>query len=118
MTDKIHIRDMEVSCIIGTNSWEREHRQPVIINLALSCDLTRPGKSDRLEDTVDYRTLKDRIIDEAGKSQYFLIERLAEHIAEICLECPMVQDVSVTLDKPGALTGTRSVAVEIHRART
>jgi len=117
MTDRIHIRGMQVSCIIGINSWERENRQRVIIDLAMSCDLRKPGRSDRIEDTVDYRALKDRIIREIAASEYFLIERMAEHAADVCLENPVVKEVCVTVDKPGALTGARSVAVEIVRTR-
>ena len=118
MVDKIHIRDLDISCIIGTNAWERENKQPVIINVEMFCDLTKPGRTDQLEDTVDYKALKDRIIEEADASKYYLIERLADHVAAIVLGHPMVREVSVTVDKPGALTGTRSVAVEIHRVRT
>ena len=44
-----------------------------------------------------------------------LVERLAERIADICLDSPGVQRVRVRVDKPGALRFARSVAVEIDR---
>ena len=75
------------------------------------------GASDRIGDTVDYKVLKDRIVDEIGGSQHFLIEKLAEHVAGLCLDDARVRAVTVTVDKPGALTGARSVAVEITRHR-
>jgi len=46
-----------------------------------------------------------------------LVERLAEQIANICLEHPRVQRVKVLLDKTGALRFARSVAVEIVREK-
>ncbi len=45
----------------------------------------------------------------------WLVERLAERIADLCLDSPGVQRVRVRVDKPGALRFARSVAVEIDR---
>lgn len=117
MQDRIYVRDLEIPCIIGTNSWERENRQTIVINLAMAVDLSLPGSSDDLADTVNYVDLKDELVDVIGGSSYFLIEKLAECTARICLARDSVQSVKVTVDKPGALTGTRSVAVEIFRER-
>ncbi len=118
VNDKIYMRDLEIHCIIGTNAWERENKQTVIINIEMDCDLRLSGKSDRLEDTIDYRLLRDNIFSAVETSAYFLIERLAEVVAGTCLENPRVQAVTVSVDKPGALTGTHSVAVGIHRGRS
>jgi FolB domain-containing protein len=117
MNDWIHIRDLTVPCIIGTKPDEREHRQNVVINLTLDCDLSVAGRSDRLEDTVNYMTLKKKVLAHVEASQFFLIERLAQTIADLCLEDPRVSAVRVSVDKPGALTRARSVAVEIERRR-
>ena len=48
-------------------------------------------------------------------SSYFLIERLADHIAGICLNNPLIKKVTVRVDKPFALTYARTVSVEITR---
>ncbi len=42
---------------------------------------------------------------------------MAAEIAAICLEDPRVEEVSVRVEKPGALRFARSVGVEIHRPR-
>ena len=115
MLDSIEIRDLDVVCIVGINPKERVETQTVSINLSMTCDLSRPCLTDNIADTVDYKVLKDRILEEIGASDYFLIERLAEHVAGICLEDRRVQQVTVSVDKPGALTGARSVAVRITR---
>ncbi len=113
--DKIIIRDLKVPTIIGTFDWERHEKQEVILNIEISCDLRKAGKSDNLEDTTDYKTLKKRIIDLMVNAQYFLIEKAAESVAELCLSTAGVKKVKVTIDKPGALRYARSVAVEIER---
>ena len=115
--DKIRICDLEVDCIIGTQPKERVATQKVSISLVLECDLESAGQSDRIEDTADYKVLKDRIADEIKKSDFYLIERMAAYVSELCLEAKHVRAVTVTVDKLGALTGARSVAVEITRRR-
>ncbi len=114
---RIHIRDLLVRCILGINEGERRAKQDVVINLTLHADLSQAGKSDRIEDTVDYRALKKRVLAMAEDSQYFLVEALAEAIAELCLEHQGVQQVDVCVEKPHALRFAHSVAVDITRTR-
>ncbi len=116
--DRIFIRNLRLRCIVGINPEEREVRQDVIVNVTMHADLRPAGASDRIEDTVNYKTVKDCIVETVEGSQDLLIERLAERIAAICLSDPRVQRAEVTLDKPGALRYADSVAVEIVRGRT
>ena len=89
----------------------------VIINIELYTDLRKPGKTDRLEDAVDYHTVKKRVLTFVEQSQCHLVEALAEGISEICLESMAVREVNVRVHKPGALRFARSVGVEIARSR-
>ncbi len=115
--DRIIISDLHARCILGINPEERRERQDVLINLAIHADLRRAGRSDRLEDAIDYRALKKRVLALAESAQYCLEEALAEALAALCLEDPAVQQVDVRVDKPHALRFARSVAVEISRRR-
>ena len=115
--DRIHIRDLALRCLIGVFPEERREKQDVIINIVLECDLRKAGRTDRLEDTVNYKDLKDRIVQRIEPSKFFLIEKMADCIAGLCLRTRGVKAVTVTVDKPGALTKARSAAVEIRRRR-
>jgi FolB domain-containing protein len=115
--DKIIIRDLLVRCIIGVTPEERREKQDVLISVALSVDLAVAGKSDRVEDAVNYRPLKKRILALAERSEYHLIEALAERVAVECLEEPRIREVQVTIEKPSALRFARMVGVEIVRRR-
>ncbi len=117
MMDRIRIDDLLVRCILGINDSERRDKQDVLINLTLYADMRKAGKSDRIEDSVDYRALKKRVLALAEGSQFFLEEALAEAIAELCLSQQRVQRVDVSVSKPGALRFARNVAVEITRSR-
>ncbi len=115
--DKIYIRDLAIRCIIGVNEDERTEKQDVIINVILFTDTGKAGQTDALEDSVDYKKVKKAIISLVESSGFLLIEKLADEIAKVCLDDAKVQKVDVTVDKPGALRYTRSVAVEIVRTR-
>jgi FolB domain-containing protein len=115
--DRIHIRDLQARCILGTNREERVHRQDVVVNITLFADLRKACRSDRLEDTANYRDIKKRVAGRIESSSFYLVERLAEEIASLCLAEPRVRRVTVSVDKPGALRYARSVAVEITRER-
>ena len=115
--DKIHIKDLLIRCIVGIYPEERREKQDVVINLTLHADLSKAGRSDRIEDSVDYKTVKKKVIAMVEKSSFYLIERLAEGIAEVCLEDPQVRRVQVSVEKPGALRFARTVSVEIVRER-
>ena len=115
--DKIYIRDLSIRCIIGVNQDERTEKQDVVINVILFTDTRKAGQTDILEDSVDYKKVKKAILSLVESSEFLLIEKLADEIAKVCLDDSKVQKVNVTVDKPGVLRYTRSVAVEIVRTR-
>jgi dihydroneopterin aldolase/D-erythro-7,8-dihydroneopterin triphosphate epimerase len=117
MPDRVYIQDLLCRCIVGINPEEREKKQDVIINIAIDVDLRAASKSDDIKDTVDYKGLKLRIVETVEQSTDFLIERLAQRIADLCLSDSRVDRVKVRVDKPGALRFAKTVAVELERAR-
>jgi FolB domain-containing protein len=115
--DKILIKDLFARCIIGINEEERREKQDVVINVEISADLKKACLTDRFEDTVDYRSIKKKILAMVESSTFFLIEALAEKIAGICLDGKGVESVRVVVEKPSALRFARSVGVEIVREK-
>lgn len=115
--DRIHMRDLRCYCIVGIFEHERKTKQEVVINLTIYADLSKPCASDNIDDTINYKSLKQDILSMVESSGFFLIEKMAEEIAAICLRDARVQRCDVSVDKPGALRYARSVAVEITRQR-
>jgi D-erythro-7,8-dihydroneopterin triphosphate epimerase len=116
--DKIRINDLQLHCIIGINEWERSHKQEVLINVTFYVDLSKPCQTDDIKDSIDYKEVKKEIIDMVQDSSFYLIERLADEIARICLGHSFIKAVQVRVDKPGALRFAKSVGVEIFRTQT
>ncbi len=113
--DLIHIRNLRVSTIIGINDWEQRQKQDVVINVTVRHDQRQAAATDRIEDTVNYKSLKDDIVTLVSEKQHALLETLAENVSVLCLSVSGVQGVHIIVDKPGALSSADSVAVEIDR---
>lgn len=115
--DRIHIRDLIVSGIIGINPDERVNRQDILVNVAMSVDTRAAAASDDIADSVNYRTITKRIIAHIEEGEPMLVERLVQEIADVCLEDDRVSEVEVTVEKPGAVRHARSVGISIIRSR-
>jgi FolB domain-containing protein len=116
--DRIELRDLVLRCIVGVNPDERERKQDVMINIKVYADLRVPGETDSIDDTINYRTIKRDVMDLIEQSSFFLVERMAQAVADTCLAYDGVEAVSVRVEKPGALRFVQSVGVEIFRERS
>jgi len=115
--DRIHIRGLRLKCHIGTTAAERRKAQIIAVDLAMQCSLRRAGKSDLLEDTVDYSVIAGELADLAAGREFCLLEALAERLADACLANHRIISVTVKASKNGILPNVRSVEVEIMRHR-
>ena len=115
--DKVFIEDLEVETIIGIFGWEREVKQIVRISLEMSFDTSKAGKSDKIDDALDYKKIGKSIVNLVENSSFFLVEKMAEEIALLVLKNKLIKDIKLRVEKPGALRGSKSVGVEILRSR-
>jgi 7,8-dihydroneopterin aldolase/epimerase/oxygenase len=69
------------------------------VDLAMQVAVRSAGLSDRIEDTLDYRSVIERVQTLVQTSRFALVERLAEAIATSILEESQVQEVQVQLHK-------------------
>lgn len=115
--DYVIIKDLVVRGIIGINDWERKKLQEILINVKITSDLRKAGRSDDIADCVNYRTVTKKIMAHTEKAQRYTVEALASDLAEICLNEPGVNHVQVRVEKPGAVRFAKSVGVEISRTQ-
>lgn len=113
--DIVFIRDLQIETVIGIYDWERKIRQVISIDLDMATDISKAASSDQIEDTLNYKAVAKRLIAFVGDSEYELVETLAEKICEIVIGEFNVPWVRLTLHKPGAVSGSRSVGVMIER---
>ena len=120
-SDQIILKGIRLYGYHGVNPEEKQFGQPYIVDLAADLDLTQPGLSDQLDDTVSY-TRMYRIAQAviAGESRN-LLESLSQTLADRLLSELPIAAIQVTVKKPDPpIQGStiRYAAVTIHRNRS
>jgi dihydroneopterin aldolase len=115
LTDTIFLKELEIETIIGIYDWEREVRQTVSIDLEMPVDAVAAASTDSIEHSVNYKAVAKAVIALVEQSRYQLIETMAEHIARLILNEHGVAWVRVSVSKPGAIRGSRTVGISIER---
>jgi 7,8-dihydroneopterin aldolase/epimerase/oxygenase len=115
--DRIFLRGLEVECIIGFIEWERRVKQTVVVDLELPVDCRAAARIDEVDATLDYKKVAKRVIALVEASQYKLVETLAQRVALTVLAEFGIEWIRLSINKPGAIRGSRDVGVVIERTR-
>lgn len=118
--DQIIIKGLQVFAYHGVNPEEKENGQHFLLDITLYTSVKRPGRTDKLADTVNYSKAAKTALRVMTEASYDLIERAASRVAQQLLEdFSAVQRVKVLLKKPEAPVKAAFdyVAVEIERER-
>ncbi len=115
--DIIFLSELRVETVIGIFEWERKIRQTVSLDLEMAADIRTAAASDSIDDTLNYKAVAKRLIGFIEKSDFGLVETLAESVARIVITEFDVPWVKVTLHKPGAIRGAKDVGVVIERTK-
>lgn len=117
MPDLIRLQGMRVLAFCGALPEEQERRQPFEIDVDIETDLTTAGRSDELEDTIDYGAVGESIAAVAADGRFTLMERFADAIASSVLAERTAAAVTVEVRKtrPPVAEDLRSSAVRITR---
>jgi len=117
--DRIELTGLRARGRHGVLPAERELGQEFVVDVSLGLDTRPAARTDDLSRTVDYGALADRLVAVVQGEPVDLIETLAERLAQVCLEDPIVRQVDVTVHKPAAPVPHpfADVAVKISRSR-
>jgi dihydroneopterin aldolase len=113
--DAIFLNDLRIKAIVGIWDWERKLRQTISIDLQMGADIRKAAATDNIEDTLDYKQVAKRIQQFVEDSEFRLVETLAENIARVALSEFDIPWITVRVNKPGAIRGSRDVGVIIRR---
>ena len=69
----------------------------------------------QIQYALNYKSISKRLIGFIEKSEFFLIEALAESVINIVMSEFSVPWVKLRISKPGALRGSKDVGVIIER---
>lgn len=113
--DIVFLRGLRIETVIGIYDWEKEIKQPVVIDLEMSADVARAAASDRIEDALDYKAVSKRLKQFVGEGRFDLVENLAERCAAIIRDEFGVSWIRLSLNKIGAVSDAVDVGVIIER---
>ena len=113
--DIVFIHDLRIETVIGIYDWERKIRQIISLDIEMATDIRKAASSDSIDDALSYKSVAKRLIEFVEQSEYELVEALAEEICRIVREEFAVPWVKLTLHKPGAVRGSKSVGVIVER---
>lgn len=120
MIDSISISGMEFYGRHGVLAEENALGQRFVVDIKLYIDLQKAGKTDDLNDTVNYAQVYDCVKRIVEGEPVKLLESLADRIIQSVLkEFSQIEGVKITLHKPGApIQGIfKDVKVQIKRER-
>ncbi|MCI9274100.1 MAG: dihydroneopterin aldolase [Clostridiales bacterium] len=118
--DQIQIRGLKLFAYHGVNPEEKQDGQNFELDVTLFTSVKRPGRTDDLNDTINYSKAVKCITRVMLEESYDLIERAASRVAqELLTEFSSLDRVTVRLKKPEApiQADFDYVAVEITRSR-
>ncbi len=113
--DIVFLRQLQIDTVIGIHDWEREIRQPLVLDLEMAADIRLAAQTDSITDALDYQAVAERLTDFVRSSSFQLLETLAEACAQLVLQEFGVRWLRLTVNKPDAIDNAQSVGVIIER---
>ncbi|HSL81307.1 MAG TPA: dihydroneopterin aldolase [Thermoanaerobaculia bacterium] len=133
MTDWVHLRELEIRCIVGVEEAERETPQPLVLEVSVGLDLEGAAGGD-LGATVDYQALEREVRFLVEEGRWRLVESVAAVVLRHVLRPkweraaggpdggqrppgagPAIERARVRVTKPEALGGAAIPTVEMER---
>jgi D-erythro-7,8-dihydroneopterin triphosphate epimerase len=110
---KIKIKALKLRTFIGIHEWEQNEKQDVVIHIDIDFDGKKAGETDKIEDTVNYKSITKEIISFVESNRFFLLEKLGTGIRDLVMKNKNIKCVVVEVEKPGALRFSDTVSVMV-----
>jgi len=104
-TDKIILAGLRFYGYHGVLPEEKKLGQWFEVDLELTGEFTQAAAADDLAQTLDYSSLYRKVARLMEGESLNLLETLADRIAAVAMEEPLVEGVLVRVKKPGAPLG-------------
>jgi 7,8-dihydroneopterin aldolase/epimerase/oxygenase len=112
--DKVLLREVVVSAVIGVHDWERETEQTLLFSVEMATDTAKAAERDDLADAIDYSAVAETIRTVVREGEFQLIETAAERVAERLLATCRLDWLRLEVVKPLPSEGY-SAAIVIER---
>jgi len=116
--DRLSIRGMTFHAHHGLEDHEIENGQRFEIDVEMLFDASKAAQSDQLKDTVDVRKVYKEIKKSVLEKRFYLLEALAQRVADDILNNYDIDAVTVRVRKPVAPLGGLSNGTELEITRS
>lgn len=117
-TRRIFFTQLALDARIGILEHELRATQPLHIDAEIDVAVSQPVHDQNLQTVLDYRLLRNAIVQECTQAHVNLLETLIEQVADRLLtEFPEVLRVKIRISKPSAFSDCAAVGIELERSR-
>jgi 7,8-dihydroneopterin aldolase/epimerase/oxygenase len=113
--DLVFIEGLTGETVIGIDDGELHLPQTLVIDVAAGVPQVRACLTDRIDDTIHYGLVRERLLRLMREHRLQLLEAFAEAIATILLDEFGARWVRVKVVKPHKFHDLRAVGVQIER---
>lgn len=115
-TRRIVFEGLQLQARIGMLDHERLAPQAIIISAEFETDVIGPVDDQDISSILDYRDLRQALIDEASREHIDLLESLVDRcLTRIMQQFPEIRRARIRIGKPEAFTDCDMVAIEQTR---
>ena len=117
-TRRIFFSRLAVDSQIGILDHERGTTQPLHVDAEFDVNVRAPAGHDDIHDVLDYRRLRETIIDECSQAHVNLLETLCDRLAARLLrDFADVRWLRLRVGKPMAFADCAAVGIEVCVSR-
>lgn len=118
LTQKIFFNRLRLDARIGILEHELRATQIIYIDAELDVKTTREADDHDINTVLDYRKIREAIIEESTRTHVHLVEVLGKIITERLLnDFPEVSQVKLRISKPAAFSDCDAVGIEFVATR-
>ncbi|MDB6096065.1 MAG: dihydroneopterin aldolase [Francisellaceae bacterium] len=114
-TLKIFIEQLTIETFIGVYDWEKKLKQKIIIDLICTPPHVTPYLEDKLENTLNYKTMVETVIEFCDQNHFNLLEALAENLSNHLYEKFNITYLYLKINKPFVIPKTKGVGVILEK---
>ena len=115
--DRIRIKNLKIPARHGVYEFEKEKDGTFELDIELYLPLLKAGKSDRLEDTINYEDIISTATKAFTEKQYTLVEAAAQSVCDRLLNDFKIDKIKIGVRKPHAPIDADFDTVEVRLNR-
>ena len=115
--DRIRIKNLKIPARHGVYEFEKEKDGIFELDIELYLPLLKAGKSDRLEDTINYEDIISTVTKAFTEKQYALVEAAAQSVCDRLLNDFKIDKITIRIRKPHAPIDADFETVEVQLNR-